>query len=242
MIEVIDNAIQLVTTGICTGIAFYRSLLSKERAWVLLGLFSGCYFLGVLYYVLFLGFYQEAPKYYSASDVSWYTSYLFLLLLLIYLGVERHENDYRNEQRAVWGMMSEKAKENAKLKLFRPRPVLLCVPVFTGGMCIFFMQRGEFFVNTLIAILMTCLIALALDGLLSLREQTAQQNAQAELQNKRKMLYIATLLFCFTEYALWTSSCFWTGYSLKNIYYWFDFLLSLSFLLFVPALRKAVDR
>ena len=55
------------------------------------------------------------------------------------------------------------------------------------------------------------------------------------------MLFFITILFCLTEYALWTSSCFWMGDTIANVYYWFDLLLSVTFVLFLPALRKAVD-
>jgi hypothetical protein len=56
------------------------------------------------------------------------------------------------------------------------------------------------------------------------------------------MLYVVTLVFCAAEYGMWTSSCFWMGDTILNIYFWFDFLLSIAFVLFLPALRKAVSR
>jgi len=51
----------------------------------------------------------------------------------------------------------------------------------------------------------------------------------------------AVLAFAALEYALWTSSCFWVSDTLTNPYFWFDFLLSLVLLLFLSAVRKAVD-
>ena len=49
------------------------------------------------------------------------------------------------------------------------------------------------------------------------------------------------LAFIALEYALWTASCFWVSDTLTNPYFWFDFLLTLVLLLFLPAVRKAVD-
>ena len=88
---------------------------------------------------------------------------------------------------------------------------------------------GEILNNIIIAILMTLLITQAVSGLLAKRKE-------------RRMLYIVTLLFCLLEYALWVSSCFWMGETIANVYYWFDLILSVSFVLFLPALRKAVGK
>ena len=111
----------------------------------------------------------------------------------------------------------------------------LFIPAFTIGMCIFYMQWGDYLSNMITAVLMMGLIWHAFYGLKVLRGRPRQEN-------ERRMLFLVTLLFCGTEYALWTSSCFWMGETVLNIYYWFDILLSVSFVLFLPALRKAVGR
>ncbi|MBR6403669.1 MAG: hypothetical protein IKS48_09835 [Eubacterium sp.] len=82
---------------------------------------------------------------------------------------------------------------------------------------------------------MCILIWNTLVGLLSLK------NSAKEISG-RKWIYLSILLFCFAEYSTSTASCFWMGDSIQNPYFWFDVLLSLTFLLFPPALRKAVDR
>ncbi len=224
MIEIIENTIQLVLTGICAWLALYRAVRSKEHAWALLGLFFGIFFLGDLYWLLFLVFYKKTPQYYSVSDLSWYTSYLFLLLMLIYIRVE------------ICGQrmpgMRQCGGPAGWVRQFPP--LLWCVPVFTAGMCVFYMQRGDYLSNIVAAALMTGLIWHALSGLISLR-------GQPEQQGRLRMLFFITILFCLTEYALWTSSCFWMGDTIANVYYWFDLLLSVTFVLFLPALRKAVD-
>ena len=71
----------------------------------------------------------------------------------------------------------------------------------------------------------------SVDGLVSMRGEPEERTC-------RKYMYYTTLLFCFAEYGLWTSSCFWMGDTLANVYFWFDMLLSVTFLLFVFALRK----
>lgn len=225
MIETVINLIQLVLTGTCAYIALYRAVRQKARSWALLSLFLGIFFLGDLYWQLFLVFYHTTPQYTSISELSWYTSYLFLLLLAIYVRTE------------ICGHRMPSVRECGGLAGWARRfsPLLWCVPVFTIGMCIFFMQRGDYFSNILAAVLMTGLLWHALSGLLSLRKAPSPQGDQ-------KMFFVVVLLFCLTEYALWTSSCFWTGNTIANVYYWFDLLLSLIFVLFLPALGKAVAR
>ena len=56
-----------------------------------------------------------------------------------------------------------------------------------------------------------------------------------------RMVAGAVLTLCLLEYALWTASCIWEGDSPLNPYIWIDFLLSISFLLFIPATQKAVE-
>ena len=43
------------------------------------------------------------------------------------------------------------------------------------------------------------------------------------------------------KYALRTAPRFWARDTLTNPYFWFDFLLTLVLLLFLPAVRKAVE-
>ena len=210
MIESIENAIQLLVTGLCACSALYYGVRTKDRTWALLGLSAGIFFLGDLYWQLFLVFYDKTPEFYI-SEFSWYTSYLFLLLLLIYINVKNAED---------WK--------------FRLQPQYLCIPAFTLGMCIFYMHWGDYLSNIVVAILMTGLIWHACYGLQMARKQPGGKN--------RRMLFIVTLIFCASEYGMWTSSCFWMGDTIANIYFWFDFLLSITFVLLLPALRKAVGR
>ena len=212
MISFIENGIQLAVTCVCAVIALYYGVRRKERTWILLGLFYGIFFLGDLYWQLYIIFYHNASPVFYIADYSWYASYLFLLMMLIQINIK-----------------------NAKDYKFRLRPVFLLIPLFTLAMCIFYMQWGDYLVNLIAAALMAGLIWHAFYGLKTIHDHPEQGP-------ERRMLFLVTLLFCGTEYALWTSSCFWMGETIENVYYWFDILLSASFVLFLPALRKAVDR
>ena len=84
-------------------------------------------------------------------------------------------------------------------------------------------------ISLITAVFMCLLIWHALDMLLSQK-------------NTPKAPFSATvLLFCAAEYAAWTASCFGAYDTWAHPYFWFDTLLSVVFLLFPVALRKAVD-
>lgn len=102
-------------------------------------------------------------------------------------------------------------------------------PVFTLAMAGFYMQWGDVVNNLIYAVLLGLLLFTAIRRLLD-RALYADQT----------LLSAVTLTLCLLEYALWTASCFWKENSLGNPYYWFDFLLTLCFPLFLTATRKAV--
>ena len=207
MIESIENGIQLVTTAVCTALSVCRAVRSGKRTWLLLALASGVYFLGDLYWQLFLIFYGETPDYSFIPYLGWYAGYVFLLLLLL---------EVRGPRPAV------------------PRSRLLWLfPVFTVGMGVFYLQWGDWIGNITAAILMGLLLWHAADSLSFWR--SVQERG-------KRLLAWAVVLFCAAEYAAWTSSCFWMGDTLKNPYFWFDTLLSICFLLFPWALRKAEEQ
>ncbi len=230
MIETIDNTFQLAATGICAGISLFRGVRRKERAWALLGLFAGIFFLGDLYWLLFMVFFGDSPQFFTISDLSWYTSYLFLLLMLIYIGTDGPGNE------------EKKAKKNARRQLNRPRFYLWFIPAFTGGMCLFFIRWGDILQNIITAYLMAGVIWLAVSGLHDLHRQAAGMEREPSWMVGRRWIYRLSLIFCTFEYALWVSSCFWMGDGITNIYFWIDGLLSVTFLLFLPAMRKVVGR
>ena len=210
MIETIDNMIQLLATGICSGIAFHRAYITQQRVWIKLGLSSFVFFLGDLYSVLYLWFYDRTPHYSNIPYVGWYASYLFLFLLL---------SDMQNENKRV----------------YRHRALWL-IPVFTLGMCIFYMWVSEWSStvdNLTHCIVMTLLLWRAVVGFLEIRRNPVSAAGQ-------RRLYITVLILCVAEYATSTVSCFWMGDTLSNPYFWFDLLLSATYLLMPAALKKAV--
>ena len=212
MIESIENAIQLLTTGGCTAAALVFAMRSKDRAWILLGLFTGVYFLGDLYWLLYLVFYSDTPSYSNISDLSWYAAYLFLLLLMFQIGKER---------------------ELPHQVLLR-RKILWIIPAFTAASCVFFMRWGDYASNLVAAGFMTLLFLYSLDGLLSAREGLPCKGRPA-------FVYAIIFVFCLIEYGLWITSCYWMGDTLRNPYFWFDGLMTIVILFFPAALRKAVS-
>ena len=219
MLDGIENALQIAILLICALIALCRAVSLQSRAWALLGFFFGSWMLGNLYWMFCLIFYDTSPQVSIVSDLSWYASFTFLYMLL--------------RQAAP--------PEGAREKRLLPWLAF----VFTLGMavfyCAFYVQwnekEGYHFIlwdkainNLIYAVLMGLLIFSAIRRLID-RDRYPAQCA----------LSVAILIFCLLEYCLWTASCFWFDASLANPYYWADFLLSLSFLLFLPATRKAAS-
>lgn len=203
MIETVENVIQLAVTGLSAVIAGCRAL-SGKRAWLLVCLYSGAFFLGDLYWLLYLVFYGETPYYCFIPEISWIASFLFLFLLLLELRGNR---------------------------LSRPRPVLWLVPMFTVGMCAFFMLKGEYFSNALYAVLLTLILWQAVGGLMDRGEK-----------RRTRGVYWCALYFCFMEYALWLSSWHWLGDTLLNPYFLIDLLLTLTFPMVTVAVKRAVGK
>ena len=206
MIESVFNAIQLGSTGAASAASLFFAIRGRERAWLLLGLFSGTYFLGDLYWHLYLIFYGDTPHFSFIPDLSWYASLLFLYLLVVHVGGGRRIHS----------------------------PALIPVPVFTVGACVFFMQWGAYVSNIIYAMLMTLILWRALGSLITIRA--------AEKKELRAIgVYAAALFFCAMEYCMWISSCFWENGDLSNPYFWFDLLMSLGFIAFLPLTKKAVS-
>ena len=103
-------------------------------------------------------------------------------------------------------------------------------PVLAALLAIFFMQWGEVLSNLIYASLMGLLMYAAIGRM-----------ANKGFYRKQFFLTVLILIFCLLEYGLWISSCFWHTETLANPYYWFDFLLTASFLIFLRAIRKAVS-
>jgi len=207
MIEIIDNAIQLMSLSVCFIYAAILYIRTKEQVWFLLSCFYSAFALGLAHWLLFLVLCSKSPKISPVSDLSWLAAISFLLLLQNVLSLPG-ESQYR--------------------------PLLAWLaPAFSWIMCLFFFRWGHYFINILWAGLMGPCGYFALRGwLFGLRKSDVVHNHQH--------FHMSVMAFFLVEYCLWITSCYWTGNSLSNPYYWFDFLLTATLVSFVPTLKKAV--
>ena len=218
MIDSIDNSLQIAVLLICVFTAIYRAFRKDGRVWTLLALFSGSWVLGDLYWLFCLVFFDTTPQLSVVCNLSWYACYIFLYMLL---------------------------REVAPPETPRERRFLPWLGfVFSLAMAVFYysfyldwtVKLGEQYLmwgkaldNLIYGVLMGLLLFSAIRRLMDRRIYPAQRS-----------LCIVVLVFCLLEYGLWTVSCFWWGDTLANPYYWFDFLLTVDFLFFLPAVKKAV--
>ena len=114
--------------------------------------------------------------------------------------------------------------------------VLWLIPVFTFGMGAFFVyiSEGDYLSNIVAAVLMAVLIINALKG--------AIYCGREKKNYPEKLLYRSVLIFCTMEYLSWIASCIWFNADFTNPYYWFDMLITLSFVLFIPSVERVVER
>lgn len=207
MIETIENAVQLALIAVCLTVSCVYVVRKKPPNGRILIMFYASYLLGDLYWLLYLMCYGHTPAIFYVSDLSWYAAYTFLALML-------------------HGLFTE---EERKEKYW---PVYLPV-LFTGGMCVFYMQWGDYFGNLMSAMLMSILMIHSVRGLIFIRKHPEAEN--------RRMMCLLTLVFCVLEYCVWTVSCYMDEYEAAYYtYIGFDVLLTVSMILFLPAFRKAV--
>jgi len=200
MIESIDNYIQLVILGICTGVTMYKAITGQTRSWILITLFYGAFFFGSLYWELFYMFKGDTPAKFYVAEFSWYVSYMFLFLFL------RRKN-------------SEMTIGVCRLKWL--------IPIFAGTLSIYYMTFGQIISNIISALLMSLIGMEAVKGLYFGSKQM-------------RPVHIITLIFFFLEHCLWTSSCLFEDVSIFNPYYHIDIMISLSLLIMLFAVGKAL--
>lgn len=133
MTEFYENLFQVIITGGVAAAASVRAVRSRKREWVLMALFSGTYCMADLYWVLYILFYHHSPALSVLSDLGWYASMLFLLLLVVRV---QGNCPFRYHTAVMW-----------------------LIPVFTFGMCIFYSAGyGAYLSNITAAVLMTMII------------------------------------------------------------------------------------
>lgn len=200
MIETSENAVQLGAAALLALVCAGAAVRQKKEAYGILALFYAATALGDLYWLLYLAFYHVTPMYSYISEFAWYAAWSFLILLL-----RQEQEDVRRGR----------------------HPALLLVPVFTGGMCLFYMRWGDPIGNLVTAVFMTILLLRSLPGCFG-------------GSSAKKPLYRAVAVYCLIEYSMWTASCFWSGDGIANPYLWFDALFTVCIVHFFPVLGKAV--
>ena len=103
-------------------------------------------------------------------------------------------------------------------------------PLFTFSMAVFFIfQNGVWQVgsNLLCALFRGILLYASISRLMD-----------HQRDGTKNYLCILVLFFIMMEYGMWISTSFVLEDNLLHPYYWFDILLSISFLLYIPALKK----
>lgn len=95
----------------------------------------------------------------------------------------------------------------------------------------YFVTIGDVLYNLIDGALMTAMLWRAIRGLV-------WQSRQPD-QGKR-FFHLAMIGYITLENCLWLSSYPWAGNTLANPYFWFDFAVTASILVLLPAVRKAV--
>ena len=213
MIETIENLLQLAVSGFCMIFSFWHAAVGRQRLWLLTGFFFMLFFLGDLYWVLYLVLYGDMDYSTFIPDLCWYSAGFFLIVVLLYV------------------------RENGPK--VRPLPLMWLIPAFTGGMCLFYMQWGAVISNLTAAVIMTVILWIAVGGLLAMRK--LKDPDEIASVSRYRWLYRTAAAYCLLEYALWTASCFFERNTLLSPYLWIDVMMSALFLSVLPAMRKAVS-
>ena len=123
MIEVLENALQLAVLLLCALYAGLMTYKKRSRGWLLMAGFYLCYAMGDAYWLLYLSLRGYTPQFSFIADPSWYTSGLFLCILLrLSLG------EARDRSLLPWLM-----------------------PVFCAASGLFYMQWGKYLSNAVAA-------------------------------------------------------------------------------------------
>lgn len=97
----------------------------------------------------------------------------------------------------------------------------------------YFIRIGDVLYNLIDGALMAAMLWFAIRGLV-------WQSKQPEPDRGRRFFHLAMIGYITLENCLWLSSYPWAGDTLANPYFWFDFAMTASIFLLLPAVRKAV--
>ena len=194
MIEIVENAIQIVLSFLCAIFSFRKAVVTRTRSWLLLGLFYSVYFLGDLYWQLFLWYYRDVPQYTFIPYLSWYTGYLFLLMLL----TDAYSFNWKKNARYLW-----------------------LAPLFTAGLGAYYMTFGDYVSNIIAAILMGALLWRSFGGILSMRGKTGPESSARALYITVALFcidtYAAWTSSCFFSGDTWRNPYLWFDMALSGV-------------------------
>lgn len=110
---------------------------------------------------------------------------------------------------------------------------LMCIPIVVAvPLTVYFCTWGAVLVNILSVGSLAYVAYLALGNLLYHRARGIASPYQG--------IHRVCLVYVFTEYALWLSSCFWVSDTMTNPYFWFDFAITAELVWLLVATKKAV--
>lgn len=200
MVETVDNAVQLIVLIGCLACAIVVSIRERDEGWYLLSGFYAAMAAGGLYWTLYLMLRADNPTYFYVSDISWIAGFLFLdVFVNVLVGKERPAQH---------------------------RWVPWIFPVFCAGMCVFFMQWGDWITNAAMLAVFGHIGYSCLRGIM--------------VKSPYAKFLVFPIVYTLLECALWTSSCFWTGDTLANPYYWIDTLISACYIVLLVAFKRTM--
>lgn len=92
MVEIVDNLIQLLASLFCCILSGVFYMKSRRRPYFALCCFYGCFWLGLLYWLLYIVLVADTPSIFYVSDIGWISCFLFLLLLQYSLADEEERS------------------------------------------------------------------------------------------------------------------------------------------------------
>ena len=166
MTDLLTTLFQTIVLTVLISIGILRTITLKQREWLLITIYYFSYFLGDLYYLLIVFFYDDIPRFGHIAEFSWLSSYLALVLLMNSVGGEGRY--YKS--RLLW-----------------------LVPLFTGGSYIYFIQFGDYVYEFICDSTMTIVMIFAIRNLLYLRHKDIRSESRWVF---RLSMCMVTLEYC----------------------------------------------
>ena len=85
MVEVVDNAIQLIVLVACFAASVTWAVRKRDRMWVTISFFFGCSFFSTAYWTGYLIAFGQSPRFAFGPYLGWVAAYIFLMILLVEL-------------------------------------------------------------------------------------------------------------------------------------------------------------